>query len=106
MRPPLVVPIHIFHYRLPGIAHRVVGVQISLFVLHRLPQSFNKDVVAPESSTIHAQLAASVLDGRYELDRRKLAALIRIHDFRRAITTEGFLKHIDRMASLQCDRNL
>lgn len=106
MWPLLIVPIHVFHDRHPGVAHRVVGVQIRPLVFHRLPKAFNKNVVTPSSLTVHTQLAAHVLDGRYKLDRRKLTALIRAHDFRSAITAKGFLKHIDRMACLQGDRYL
>lgn len=85
MRPLLIEPIHVFYDRLPGIAHRVVGVQICPFVLHRLPEALNENVVTLGSSAIHTQLAAHVLDSRYKLDRRKLTALIRVHDFRSAI---------------------
>jgi len=47
-----------------------------------------------------------VLNSRYKIDRRKLTALDRVHDFRAAEAMESFLKHINRMTSLQGDRNL
>ena len=37
-----------------GVGHRVVGVQVDLFVLDRLPQSFHEDVVAPRALAVHA----------------------------------------------------
>jgi hypothetical protein len=53
------------------------------------------------SAIIHTQLAAPVLDSRYKFDRRKLTALVCVHDFRSAGTMKVFLKHIDRMISFQ-----
>jgi hypothetical protein len=95
MRPLLIVPIHVFHDRLPGIAHRVLGVQICPFVLHRLPKALNENVVTPGTSTIYAQLATPVLYSRYKHHHHKLTALVRVHDFRSAVMMKGFLKYTD-----------
>jgi len=41
---------------LPQICDAVVGVQVDMLVLHRAPESLDKDVVHPSSLAVHADL--------------------------------------------------
>lgn len=54
MGPPGIVETQVTADRSPRLAHRCVGAQVDLFVLHRTSQSLDDDIVAPRAATIHA----------------------------------------------------
>lgn len=64
----------------------VVGMQIDLFVLERLPESLHEDVVAPAALPIHAQRNAMRLANEAnECGIGELAALVSVEDLRYAV---------------------
>jgi len=61
---------------LPEISNAVVGVQIDMLVLHRAPESLDKDVVHPPSFAIHADLDRVGLQDASELLAGELSASV------------------------------
>jgi hypothetical protein len=81
--------------------------QIHTLVLHCAPQSFNKHVVQPPPFAIHAYSHPRAFQRSYPSLARKLAALIRVEDFRSSsCNSEGFLKCLQAEPPLQCVREL
>src|SRR5207249_7496004 len=79
------VEIEVHGYFLARLGHRVVGVQVNVLVLDRLPQPLDKHVVAPAALAIHADADGMALQHADELAAGELAALIGIHDLRHAV---------------------
>ena len=89
MRPVPIVPVEILHDGRSRVAHRVVSMQVNLFIFERFPQSFNEHIISPCPAPAHAQLASSFPDSLHEFKRSKLATLIGVDDFRRAMLVGG-----------------
>ncbi len=47
---------------MPSLGHRVIGMQIHVFILDTLPQALDEEIVAPGSLAVHAELDAVLLD--------------------------------------------
>ena len=54
VRPGGVIELQVFRDGSPGFVDRPVGVEIDLFILDRLPDPFDEDVVAPAALAVHA----------------------------------------------------
>ncbi len=80
MRSTLIVKREVFADAGSCIADAVVGVQIDLFVLDRLPQPLDENVVAPAAFAVHADRDAVCLEHLGELDARELAALVGVEE--------------------------
>ena len=52
---------------LPEISNAVVGVQVNMLVLHRAPESLDKDVVHPSTLAVHADCNVVCLQDAGEL---------------------------------------
>ena len=65
--------------------------QINPFIFHEFPYAFNKYIVTPRSTAVHAQSTTLFLDRPYELVGSELAALIGVHDLRFAMMGQGLL---------------
>jgi hypothetical protein len=76
------------------IRNAVVGVQVDMLVLHRAPESFDKDVVHPSSFAIHADLDAVCLQDAGEVLAGKLGSLIGVEDLRPAVLCNGLFKRL------------
>src|SRR5262245_13499532 len=59
---------------------RFVIPDVNLFVLHRSPKPFDKDVVQRSTASIHADQESSTLEPTGELRTRELRALIAVED--------------------------
>ncbi|MDB5924990.1 MAG: hypothetical protein JWN13_3926 [Betaproteobacteria bacterium] len=75
MSPAPVVEIDISSKPRLGVRYTVVGVQIDLFVLDRLPESFHEHVVAPRALAVHANGNAVLGEQVGELRAGELATL-------------------------------
>ena len=84
-----------------------VGVrpQIHLFVFDSTPKPLHEDIVPPGPFAVHADLYLPVGQHLDELDRRELAALIRVEDFGSAMPRECLLDGLDAEVGLQGDRH-
>ena len=71
------------------ISNAVVGVQVNMLVLHRAPESLDKDVVHPSSFAIHADCNVVRLQDACELFAGELAPLIGVEDLRPAVFCNG-----------------
>ena len=85
MRAAAIVEIEVASQRLPDLGNGLVAVQVNLFILDRFPEAFNEDVVSPTALAIHADLNPVLLKQANEGGTGELAALIGVHDFRRAV---------------------
>src|SRR6478752_4141300 len=72
-----------------GLADRVIGVEVNLFVFDGPPKSLHEDIVAPRPSAIHADLHAAGLQCFGEHLARELAALVGVEDLGLAVLAEG-----------------
>ena len=75
LRPPAVVEGQIPVTALTGYRDAFIGAQVNLLVFDRPPQPVGKDVVAPCTFAVHANLDACVLQRLDKADGRELAAL-------------------------------
>ena len=82
---------------------RFIGMEIHLFVFHRSPEPFNKNIIAPRASPIHTQANPVGLDESGKCVIRKLTALIRIHDVWVPIPSQGLLNSLKAELDVQRD---
>src|SRR5450759_1278075 len=104
MWPPGVVELQIARNFGSGGRHRLVGIQIDLFVFHAPPQAFYEDVIDPASLAIHADLDAVRLEDGGEVVTRELASLVAVEDLRRAVLDDRLLKGLDAEVWGHADR--
>ena len=69
--------------------------QVDLFILNGLPSPFDKDVIAPAASAIHAHGNAVFLEQLGEFLTCKPTALVCIEDVRLAVAVDRFLHRLD-----------
>lgn len=89
---------------MPGVSHKIVGIEIDFLIFHAAPQSFNKYIIPPGALAIHADADVIVLE---HIDKRTtgiLAALIRVEYLRFTLAVYRFLQGIDTKASIQAVR--
>ena len=79
---------------LSEISNAVVGVQVDMLVLHRAPESFDKDVVHPPSFSVHADRNVVRLQDAGELLAGELSALVGVKDLRPAVFCNGFFQSV------------
>ena len=99
MRPGLIVERPVALQALVGRIDGVVRVHIDLLVFNALPQSLDEHVVSPTPFSVHADLDAVAGEPLGELLAGKLASLIGIEDFWRAIAAHGVLHRVQREIS-------
>lgn len=104
VRPSTIVEGQIPADRCPGIGDGIVGAKIDLLILDRPPEPFDKDVVAPRSSTVHADGDAVVEQDLGEGDAGELAPLVGVKDFGPAISAQSLLDRFDTEAGIHADR--
>ena len=100
MGPFPVVQLDVFANGTPGMADRLVGLQVDLFVLDAAPYPLDEHVIAPASLAVHRQPDAPAQYGRGERARRELAALIGVHKVRQPVTSERFFQCLDSVYGL------
>ena len=67
------------------ISNAVVGVQVNMLVLHRAPESLDKDVVHPSSFAVHADRNVVRLQDAGELFAGELTTLFGVENLRPAV---------------------
>jgi hypothetical protein len=72
-----------------------VGVEIDFFVLERLPESLDEDVVALGDFAVHADPDVVTLEHVDEVGGGELASLIGVEDLRRAVERDRLLDRLD-----------
>lgn len=82
-----------------GLGHRLVGMQIDLLVLDRLPQPFHEHVVAASAAPVHADADPVLLQHLHEAGGGELRALVAVEDFRGPVAgdpvgTDGYPRPI------------
>jgi hypothetical protein len=77
---------------LSEISNAVVGVQVDMLVLHRAPESFDRDVVHLSSFAVHADRNAARLKEAGELLTGELAPLVGVKDLGPAAVCNGLFK--------------
>src|SRR5690349_6131413 len=87
------------------IADRVVGVQIDLLVLDRLPQPLDEDVVPPAALAVHADADVSILEYLSKLSAGELAALVGVEDLGCAVAGKGFVQGVEAEIRAHADRH-
>src|SRR3982074_3100174 len=95
MRAALIVEHEVLADAGPRIADAVVGMQIDLLVLDRLPEPLDEDVVTPAAFTVHADLDAVILEHLGKLGAGELAALVGVEDLGCAVAGKGFFQRLD-----------
>ena len=81
-----------------------VGAQVDFLVFDRPPQPSDKNIVASRDFAVHAHRNLSVLQDRKKGDGGELAALIRVHDFRPTMPSQGFAQRLQARLRLQRHR--
>ena len=104
MRAALIVEHEVLADAGPRIADAVIGMQIDLLVLDRLPEPLDEDVVSPAPFTIHADADAARLERASELQTGELAALVGVEDLGLAIAGKGFFQCLDAKRRTHADR--
>ena len=72
------------------IGNAVIGLEIHLLVLDRLPQARDKDVVPTGPVAVHADPDVVSLEQTGELVAGERATLVGVEDLRASIPVEGF----------------
>ena len=72
------------------IGNAVIGLEIHLLVLDRLPQALDEDVVPPGPLAVHADPDVVCLEQTCELVFGERATLVDVEDLRASIPVEGF----------------
>ena len=83
--------------------HRVVGVQIDLFVFQGAPEPLDEDIVAPAALAVHAELNAVGLGHVGEVAAGKLRGLICVQDRGPAVALERLLEGRDAEGAVERD---
>src|SRR6266542_2886660 len=91
MGPPLVVEVDVAAERSSRLADAVVGLQIHLLVFDAAPEALEEHVVAPRAPAVHADRNLVLDQDVGEGVTRELAALVRVEDFRSAMTSQRLL---------------
>ena len=68
----------------------VVGLEIHLFVLDALPQSFDEAVIPPATLAVHADPDVVRLQQASEFAAGELTALVGVEDLRATVAVNGF----------------
>ena len=77
-----------------------------MFVFHRPPQPFDKDIIVPGTLAIHADPDVVVFQEPGECQAGELTAdAIRIHDLRFAVFRDRFVERIQAEGGIHRDRN-
>lgn len=79
----------------PSFPGPYVGVEIALLVFDGAPDALDEDVVAPGALIVHGDGDVGGFQSLDELQGGELTALIRIENFRLAITTQGVFYRLD-----------
>ena len=74
----------------------------SAFILQRLPQALDEDVVDAAPFSVHGDPGANALQAVSPGKGCELAALIGVHDPGRAKVVDGLVQCLDAEVSLQC----
>ena len=88
----------------PGLRDTAIGPEVDFLVLDRPPEPFDHDIVAPRALAVHANRDLGVLQRREKGDGGELATLIRVHDLRRAMSSQGFAQRLHARPCLQRHR--
>src|SRR5208283_5113116 len=83
----------------------VVGLEVDLLVLHRSPEPFHEDVVAPGALAVHADGDAVLLKDAGERLAGELAALVAVENLGPAVFPDRLLERLDAEAGLHRDRH-
>ena len=105
MRAALIVEREVLSDARARIADAVVGMQVDLLVLDRLPQPLDKHVVAPAAFAIHADADAARLERAGERQTGELAALVGVEDLGLAVAIKGFFQRLDAEIGIHADRH-
>src|SRR5215468_6772594 len=99
-----IVEVEIASNAAAGFTDALVSSQIHLLVFDTAPQTLNEHVVTPSALAIHTDRYSPV--GKRAGERRsgELAALIRIEDFRLAVTSQCIFKGRNTERGLHGDR--
>src|SRR3954468_20510372 len=91
MRSAGVVKAKVAGERLPCFGYRIVGLEVYLLVLDGSPEPLHEHIVAPSSSTVHAD--GDRVAGQQAGERRagELAALIGVEDLRLTVMCHRLL---------------
>src|SRR5665647_1727142 len=100
-----VIKVQISADRCPRHADIVVGMQINLFILDRLPDSLDEDVVAPRALAIHADRDLVGAQHAGECFAGELTALIGVENFRLVMFRQRLLQRLDAEVGLHRDRH-
>ena len=95
VRPAAVVEREIARDRGSRLAHRLIGPQVHLLVLQRLPEPLDEHVVAPAALAVHADGNAVALEQRDEFHASELAALVGVHDLGHPVALDRLLDRLD-----------
>src|ERR1019366_834493 len=87
-----------------GLLDRLVGVQIDMLILDRLPEPLDENIVAPASFAIHADGDACLLEPPGEGFTGELTALIRVEDLGLAVLGQGFFQRCQTEGCVHRDR--
>src|SRR5205823_1214405 len=87
-----------------GFTDALVGPQIHLLVFDASPQTLNEYVVTPSALAIHADRNAFLGKCAGERSTSELATLIRVEDFRLAVTSQCIFKCRNAERGLHGDR--
>ena len=86
MRPLSIVKTEVRREILYGVWRIAVVLEVDVFVFHRPPESFDKDVVQRTAPAVHADHDILVLESTGERLAGKLRSLVGVEDFRRTLT--------------------
>ena len=86
----------------PGIARRLVGLEVDLLVFDRSPESLDEHVVAPATFAVHADGDLVGFEYVDELRAGELAALIGIDDLGLAVAGDRLLQCLDAEVGVHC----
>src|SRR5206468_5483138 len=100
---PAIVEVEVSADRGAGVGHAVVGPQVDLLVFDAAPQPLDEHVVPPSPFTVHADSDAVAGERAGEGRAGELRALIRVEDFRPAVTRQSVLQCLDAERRLHRD---
>ena len=96
-----VVECHIAVQPATRLRDATVGPEVDFLVCARPSEPFDKNIVAPRALAVHAHRDLGVLQGRENGNGGELAALIRVHDCRPTMPSEGFAQRLHARRRLQ-----
>lgn len=89
---------------LPQSSNAVVGVQVDMLVLHRVPEPCDKDVVHPSPLAIHADLDTVDLQDAGELLTGGFTPLVGVEDLKPAVFCNGLFERLSTKICGHCIR--